>query len=195
MVYTIKLTTTSREKINWYYTLVGLFLLFGYFYSKQSAVSDNDLNKMTITLSHPIEFLKGGARVSHAYHRLWTKETKAAFITDSPGEIAASRAALDSLKQGDTLTIKYSSQSEHDLQNNAKEILIYSLQKLDRSYFDITTYNRSKAAYDKRWRWVMLIGGVLLVLRGLTVINLKTSYILGGLSLATVIVLKLLDKF
>jgi hypothetical protein len=186
--------TTSANKINWYFTVVGLFLLAGYFYPKKTTVSDIDLNSKTITLSHNIEFLKGGSRQS-SFHRLWTNQTKAAFIIDVPGAIAAKRSALDSLQQSDTLTIKYFSERETDLKNGAKEIPIYFLQKADKLYFDTTAYNHAATAYNKRLNWIILIIGVLLTLNGLTIINMRTAFILAGISVAIIVVLRLLNKF
>jgi hypothetical protein len=50
------------------------------------------------TLSHNDEIIKGGSK-GRSFHRLWTDETKAAFIIDVPGEIASKWKPLDSLKQ------------------------------------------------------------------------------------------------
>ena len=186
--------TNTKDKINWYNVLVGLLLLTGYFYFHPPKVDDLDLNTKTITLSHNIEFIKGGSK-ARSFHRLSTDETKAAFIIDVSGENASKWKLLDSLKQGDTLTIKYAGKKEPDLGNSAKEIPIYFLQKVGKLYFDTNDYNQSKAATDKRWNWLMLIGGVLAILRGLTVVKSTVAYVLGGISLAVIIILRLLGVF
>ncbi len=186
--------TKPIDKINWYYILVGLFLLFGYFYPKKTTIDDINLTTKTITLSHNIEFIKGNSK-SNSFHRLWTNETKAAFTINVPGEIAAKCTLLDSLRKGDSLRIKYSSKREIDIEDATKEIPIYFLQKVDKLYFDTTAYNHSKADYERRRNLLMLIGGIFLTLRGLTIINSKIAYILAALSIVTIVVLKLLNKF
>ena len=152
------------------------------------------MNTTTITLSHDIQFIHGNSR-SKSFHRLWTNETKAAFTIDAPGSIAAKWAVIDSLKKGDTLTIKYSAWQEKEVEDKSKEVPIYFLEKGDHLYFDTNAYNEANKAYDNRWNKLMLVGSVLLILRGLTIINSKTTYILAALSLATIIVLRILNKF
>jgi len=187
--------TTPKDKINWYYALIGLLFLAGHFYSKNTPIDDPELKKITITLSQDIEYIKGSSRNSNSFHRIWTNQTKAAFIIDVPGGMAANWRPLDSLKRGDSLTIKYESTREIDLGNGAKEIPIYFLQRGERLYFDTAAYNQSSAIYSQRWGWIFLIGGGLLILRGLTLINSKVSFILGGASFAVIVVLRLLNKF
>jgi hypothetical protein len=186
--------TKPKDKINWFYALLGLFFLAGYFYPNNTPIDDSDLKTKVITLSRDIEYISGH-RSNNSYHRLWTNETKAAFKIEAPGGLAAKWKPLDSLKRGDSLTIKYVNASDIDVGNGVKEIPIYSLQKADRLYFDTAGYNQSKIVYDKRWGWIFLIGGALLTLRGLTVINSKTSYILGGIAFAIIVVLRILGKF
>jgi hypothetical protein len=188
------LMTIPKDKINWYYALIGLFFLVGHFYPKDTAIDEADLKKIKITLSQDIEYIKG-RRGNNSFHRLWTTETKAAFIIDVPGGMAAKWRPLDSLKHGDSLTIKYESARDIDVGNGAKEIPIYFLQKGERLYFDTTSYNQSETVYSTRWSWIFLIGGALFILRGLTLINSKVSYIIGGLSFAVIVILRILNKF
>jgi hypothetical protein len=185
---------TPKDKINWYYVLLGLFFLAGYIYPNNTAVDDIDLKSKIVTLSRDIEYIKGN-RSNDSYHRLWTNESQAAFIIQVPGGMAAKWTPLDSLKHGDSLTIKYQSTREKDLWDQAKQIPIYFLQKGEKLYFDPTAYNQSQIVYDKRWGWIFLTGGTLFILRGLTLINSKTTYILGGISLAIIIALRVLGKF
>ena len=184
----------AKDKINRNYILVGLLLLVGCFYPQPSKIDDIDLNTKTITLSHNAEFIKGSSR-SGSFHRLWTNETKAAFKIDVSGGIASKWTPLDSLKRGDTLTIKYAGKKEADLGDHAKEIPIYFLQKAGKLYFDTNAYNQSQAAYEKRWFWITLICGLLLILRGLSIVKPKVAYVLVGLSLTAIIILRLLGMF
>jgi hypothetical protein len=186
--------TTPKDKINWYYALLGLILIAGYFYPNNTKVDDSELKTKAITLSRDIEFIPR-SRNSASFHRLWTNETSAAFIVKLPGEIAAKWRPLDSLKRGDSLTVKYLSSRENDLWDEASEVPVYYLQKAGKIYFDTPAYNQSKAAYNKRLGWLALIGGSLFILRGLTIINSKTSYILGGIAFVVIVVLRLLNRF
>ena len=187
------MTTNSKNKINWYYILLGLLFIAGYCYPN-TIIEEADLNTKTITLYRDIELLKGGAR-DRPYHRFWTNETKAAFIIKVPGSIAAKPELLSSLMKGDTLTIKYFSADETEVNNKSKEIPIYFLKKGDHLYFDAASYNRANTIIDNRWNWLLLIGGILLTLRGTTIINSKTTYILAGISLVIIVVLRIINKF
>ena len=188
------MTSTSKEKINWFYIIVGLFLLIGVFYFKGYKITESDLVTKKISLSRNIQNIHGNSR-SASFYRLWANETKAAFKIDVPGGIASKWSPLDSLTKGDTLEIKYLLDNESELENSSKEIPIYSLQKSDRLYFDINDYNQSINLYDKRWNWITLILGGLLLLRGLKMISSKTSYIIGIISFSIIVILRILNLF
>lgn len=186
--------TELKDKINWFYVLLGAFFLIGYFYPDNTPVNDLDLKTKTVTLSRDIEYVSGH-RSNNSFHRLWTNETQAAFKIEVPAGIAANWKPLDSLKRGDCLVIKYENARETDLRDGASEIPIYFLQKGERLIFDTTAYNIGKVVYAKRWGWIFLIGGALFILRGLTLVNSKTTWILGGISFAVILALRLFGKF
>lgn len=173
--------------------LLGLLFLAGYFFPSKLAVDEGDLATTTVTLSRDIIYI-GGAK-SRSFHRLWTNEAKAAFKIEVPGGMAAKGAPLDSLKRGDTLTIKYRVGREKEFGNKAKEIPVYHLEKSGTLFFTVDRYNEAKADYDRRWKVIFLIGAVICLLRGMALTSSKTSFILGALAVAVLIVLRLLDKF
>jgi hypothetical protein len=187
------MATKAKDKTNGRNLLLGLFFLIAYFFPSKAAVDERDLATATVTLSRDIVYIPGSG--SKSFHRLWTNETKAAFKIEVPGGMAARGVALDSLKQGDTLTIKYREGREKDFGSKAKEIPVYHLEKRGTLFFDAYRYNQAKADYDRRWKVIFLIGAVLCLLRGMALTSSKTSFILGGLAVATLIVLRLLDKF
>lgn len=187
------MTKKQKDKLSGRNLLLGLFFGLAYFFPSRAAVDEQDLNTLTVTLSHDIvDIPHSGGR---SFHRLWTNETKAAFKIEVPGGMAAKGAPLDSLKQGDTLTIKYREGREKDFGNKAKEIPVYHLEKDGVLFFDAYRYNEAKADYDRRWKVIFLIGAVLCLLRGMALISSNTSFILGGLALVALIALRLLDKF
>jgi hypothetical protein len=187
------MTKKQKDKLSGRNLLLGLFFLIGYFFPSKAAVEERDLNTMTVTLSRDIVYI-GGAK-SRSFHRLWTNETKAAFKIEVPGGMAAKGVPLDSLKRGDTLTIKYREGREKDFGNKAKEIPVYHLEKRGTLFFDAYRYNEAQADYDRRWKVIFLIGAVLCLLRGMALTSSKTSFILGALAVAVLIVLRLMDKF
>ena len=52
------MTNHSKNKINWYYCLVGLFALFLYFFSHDTQIQEMDLETKKIVLFKNIEFIK-----------------------------------------------------------------------------------------------------------------------------------------
>ena len=188
-------TSKPKEKINWYYILIGLFIIFLYFYSNDSPVNEVDLDTKIITLYRDIEFIKGRSGRYGPHHRIWSNESQAAFIIDSHAGTASSEEPLDSLRKGDTIKIKYYSSRENDLENKAKDISVYFLQKGKTIYFDTNMYNKVMENYQKRSNWLMTIGAVLLMLRGLTIIKSKTAYTIGGISFVIIISLIFLHRF
>ena len=171
--------TKGKSIHNRYYILVGAFFIIGFFYIKGESIRDNDLTEATITLKMNIEYRARGAGYE-SYHRIWANETKAAFKIEVPGGIAANWAPLDSLKQGDTLTIEYYSTHKDDLADASKEIPIYFLQKSGRTYFDPETYNQANIGYNNRWRWIFLCMGILSVVRGVAIFPKKVIYMLAA---------------
>ena len=144
-------------------------------------------------LNNNIEYL-GGRSNSPSYYRLWANKTKADFIINVAGEIAARGKSLDSLKRGDTVTIQYYANRENDL-TTSKDIPIYFLKRGDTIYFDKDSYARGDALYGKRLRWLILIPGIIFILGGLKIISERTGFIIGGISLLLIIILRILNKF
>ena len=184
----------SKKQINWSIVLLGLGLMVYYFYPQGKDFTADDLSTKTVTLSSNIENLHS-TRSSSSYHRLWTRETKAAFTIASPGEVVAPDGSLDSLKKGDTLTVKYSSIHDNELNNGVKEIPIYYLQKGKRVYFELSSYNKAQDAATGRYKIIAIIIGILTLLYGFNVISKKITWIAAGAGLVLVIVLRALDMF
>ena len=188
------MTIPSNNKTNWNYIIIGAILFCFVLYNKNKKISTSDFNSKVVSLKRNIEYIKGGSR-SSSFYRLWTNETKAAFKVEVPGGIATSWNLSDSLREGDSLEVKYRSDRETDLLNKSKEIPIYFLQKSNTLYFDTDSYYKAKTVYDSRWNWIMLIMGGLLILRGTTIINSKTTYLIGVISALIIITLRILNKF
>jgi hypothetical protein len=184
----------EKNKINWYYLIVGAVLLSGYFYLKDTGAAAGDLDQKTVTLKRDVEYMSTGSR-SEPYYRLWVNETKAAFKIEVPGGIAAGWSSLDSLKRGDTLVIKYLSASDADLQDGSKELSVYSLERSGSSYFTTAAYNQANKGYTGRWRWIMLTMAVLLILRGTTILSERLTWILAAVCAGVILVLRVLNKF
>ena len=183
----------SKDKTNGGNLLLGLLFLLSYFLPSKAAVDEWSLATTMVTLSRDIVYIPGSG--SKSFHRLWTNETRAAFKIEVPGGMAAKGTPLDSLKRGDTLTIKYSNGSEKDFGNKAKDIPVYHLQKGNTLFFDADGYNEAAADYDQRWKVIFLIGAVLCGLRGLGLISSNMGFLLGGVAVAALITLRLLNKF
>jgi hypothetical protein len=187
-------TDTQKKAINWRNVIIGVLAIGYFFYPQGSDLTTSDLNSKTVVLSINIETIHSTHR-STTYHRLWTKETKAAFTIASPGEVVAPDGSLDSLKKGDTLTVKYYHGDENKLNNGVKEIPIYYLQKGKRVYFELNSYNKAQDATTARYKLIALIAGIITLLNGFNVINKKLTWIIGGGAAAVVIILLCLNKF
>jgi hypothetical protein len=185
------MTTTQKRKINGYFVVLGLLAVTTGFYLPAEKIEPADLTTATVTLAHNAEYSKSQWRGSSVY-LLRTREARADFVIDVAGGIAANWKPLDSLRTGDTLSIQYARGEASELNDAAKEITIYSLQKASRLYFGVAEYNASSTRYGNKLAWFTWIAGVLLLLNGLTILKDKTTYILLGVFLGACILLRMI---
>jgi len=184
----------SKKQIKWTIILLGLVAIGYYFYPQGEDLMPDDLSSKTVTLSLDIKMIHS-THSSSSYRQLWTNETKAAFTIASPGNVVAPDGSLDSLKKGDTLTVKYYKINENELNNGVNEIPIYYLQKGRRVYFELASYNKVKDATTFRIKVIAIISGILMLLYGFNVIDKKTTWIAAGAGVALFIILRALNKF
>jgi len=184
----------SKKQIKWTVVLLGLVGIGYYFYPQGEDLTPDDLSSKTVTLSSDIKTISG-TRHSSSYHLLWTKGTKAAFTIATPGEVAAPDGSLDSLKKGDSLTVKYYHIHDNELNDGAKEIPIFYLQKGKRVYFELASYNKVQDATAFRLRVIGVVVGILMLLYGFNVINQKYAWITAGAGVVLFIILRALNLF
>jgi hypothetical protein len=185
---------SEKQKINWSTVVMGLGLIIYCFYAKSPDLTASDLSSKTITLSSDIATISSPHRTV-TYRKLWTKETKAAFTIANSGYVVAPDGSLDSLKKGDTLIVKYSNSHDNELNTQFKEIPIYYLQKGKRVYFELDSYLKVDNANVARYKVLAIIGGILMLLYGFNVTNKKFIWIAGGIALAVLVILRILNKF
>jgi len=184
----------TEKTIDWRTIIVGIGAIVYFFYPKGSDLTADDLSSKTVVLSSNIETIHS-TRTSSTRRRLWTKETQAAFTIASAGDVLTPEGSLDSLKKGDTLIVKYYSIRYADLQNGAKEIPIYYLQKGKRVYFELNAYNKTQNAITSRYKLIALVAGIIMLLNGFNIIDQKRTWIIGGAAAAVIITLLILNKF
>ncbi len=185
------MTTTKKDKINWFYVILGLFFGLGFLWSDRKEIDESELVTKTIVVSHDIRKI-GGRRSKYEY-RLWTNEYQCSFVIKTAGGIAADWNDLDNITKNDTLTIKIHNSRLSDMNKKSEDIPIYSLIKNNSLVYDIDSYNSSQKTLDKRWNVIFVIMSVLFILRGLIIISSKTAYVLAGLSAVIIITLRILN--
>ena len=185
----------SKKQVKWTLVLLGLGLIGYFFYPEGRDLTPDDLSSKTVTLNLNAELIHSSRSGGSSYRRLWTKETQAAFTIASPGGVVAPDGSLDSLKKGDTLTIKYSSVHDNELNNGVKEIPIYYLQKGKRVYFELNAYNKAQDAAAHRLKVIAIITGILMLLYGFNVINQKYAWVTVGAGVVVFVVLRALNLF
>ncbi len=185
------MTTTRKDKINWFYLILGLFSGLLFLWPDKKDILESELETKTVIISHNIK--KIGGRNSKYEYKLWTNEYQCSFVIEIAGCIAAHWDNLDNITKNYTLIIKINSNRLSDLNKKSEDIPIYSLIKNNKGVYDIESYNNSQKKYDKRWKVIFIIMCIILILRGLTIISSKTANILAGLSVAIIITLRFLN--
>lgn len=180
-----------NDKVNWFYIALGLFFISAFFWTDKPDINEYDLKSEVIILCQDIKKING-TRTSYEY-RLNTNKYDCSFIIETAGGMAAGWKNLDSLKKNDTLEIKYHSSRNIDLFEKGELIPIYTVIKDENIIYSLESYKKSQQTLDKRWKIIFLILGVLFILRGLTVISSKMSYIIAGIIIATIIALRFLN--
>ncbi len=182
--------TPKKDKLNWFYIGLGLFFSLSFLWADKKDVVESELETKTIVVSQDIQ--KTGGRSNYEY-RLWPKEYACSFVIKTAGGIAAHWVNLDNITQNDTLIIKIHNSRLADLNKKSEDIPIYSLMKNNKWVYDLDSYNKSQKNYDKRWNVILIIMSILFVLRGMTIISSKTTYILAAISASIIITLRLLN--
>ena len=185
----------SKKEINWTIILVALGLIGYYFFPQGKDLTPDDLSSKTVTLNSDVTMIHNSKRDGSTYRQLWTKEAKGAFTIASPGDVVAPDGSLDSLKKGDTLTIKYASIHDDELNTRFKEIPIYYLQKGKRVYFELNAYNKVQNAATVRIKVIAIIIGILMLLYGFNLVNKKFMWIAGGTGIVLFVILRALNWF
>jgi hypothetical protein len=185
-------SSSTKPKINGYFIIVGLLLLGFRFFQPAETTSQSDLNTKVITLAQNSHY-STGRRHGTAYE-LSANEAKATFVIDVAGGMAAKWGPLKSLLRGDTLQVQYRSEEEGALNNHSKWITVYALQKQGRVYYGLADYYAASIRFERRLTLLACFAGGLLVLNGLSVINSKTIYILAGIGLVILVLLRIFDN-
>ena len=185
--------TTHKDKTNWFYLALGLLFILSFFLVDKSDIRENELETKTIIVSNDIQ--KTGGRRSKFEYRLGSREYQCSFVIKAAGALAAKWTNIENTINNDTLTIKIHSSRLQDLSKQSEYIPIYSLIKNNKLVYDVDNYNISQKTIDRRWSLIFIVVGILFILRGLTIISSKTSYILSGLSIIAVITLRLLNMW
>lgn len=181
----------KKDKVNWFYVILGLFFCLGFLWSDKKDILENELETKTVVVSHDIRKI-GGRRSKYEY-QLWSNEYQCSFVIKTAGGIAAHWDYLDNITKNDTLIIKIHNSRLSDLKKKYEDIPIYSLVKNNNQVYDIYSYNNSQKTLDKRWNVIFIIMSILFIFRGLTLISSKTTYIIAGLSVTIIITLRLLN--
>ena len=185
------MTTSKKDKVNWFYIILGLFFCLGFLWADKKDITESELETKTIVVRDDIRKI-GGRRSKYEY-QLWTNEYQCSFVIKKAGGIAAHWDNLDNITKNDTLIIKIHNSRLSDLNKKSEDIPIYSLIKNNKWVYDTDSYNNSQKQYNKRWNIIFVIMSILFILRGLTIISSKTVYILAGFSATIIITLRLLN--
>jgi hypothetical protein len=183
--------TEPKGKKNWFYLTLGMLFILSFLWTDKINIQENDLETRTIIVSHDIQYT--GGRRSKFEYRLGSTEYPCSFVIKSAGALAAKWTNLENTIKNDTLIIKIHTNRLQDLNKKTEDIPIYSLIKNNKLVYDTDGYNISQKTIDRRWSLIFIIIGILFILRGLTIISSKTSYILSGLSIIVMITLRLLN--
>ena len=183
--------TKPKDKKNWFYLTLGMLFILSFLWKDKNNIHENNLETITIIVSNDIQYI--GSRRSKFEYILYSSEYKCSFVINSAGALAAKWTNLENTVKNDTLIIKIHTSRLQDLNKKTEEIPVYSLIKNNKLVYDVDSYNISQKTIDLRWSLIFIIIGILFILRGLTIISSKTSYILSGLSIVIIITLLLLN--
>lgn len=179
----------NKDTINFKYILIAIICLILYFIPNQKNINVNNLVFKVIIVSYDITDISGSK--SEIKYRISDKENTCSFVVDRVGAIAAKWKNLDNIVKNDTLQIQIHKNSLKKL-NTTADITIYTLIKNKQLIFDLDGYNKELNVYEKKWDTTYIIGFVLFIFRGFTIISSNVAYILVAL---TVIIFLILNHF
>jgi len=179
----------NKNKTNWFYVVLGLlFIVAWFFFSSKKETTEDVLVSKTVVVEHVIRMV-GSFRETNNY-KLSATNYEASFVIEKGN---GQWKRLDSITKGDSLIVKIFNKRIHDLGDKTEEIPICSLIRNGELIYSLEDYNSSQERYSNRKSMFYIFIGLLLFLRGFQIISSKISYVLGGVGIAIIITLILLD--
>lgn len=182
----------NNDRINFSYIILGILIIFIGVYSTYDNVESSELVKISVLSNGKIVNISG--KHSSNVYRINAQNYSCSFVIPKEGYTATKGHLIERISLNDSLEISIKRKDIIDL-DTKKEIQFYSLIRNNETIFLVSDYNTAISNYKNRWLKVCLIIGIILLLRGFTIISSNWTYIISIISFIIVIILRLQNKW
>ena len=187
----IKKMKKQQTNFNWYFILTGILILYFGLTNNQQINKSSSVAKITVKLDKDIINVKG--RTSSIDYKIWTKEYKNQFNILNGSINRNKYEAISELKSGQILKLYIKSSDLNNLLAGKEDIDIIGIRQNGISLMTPNEFYLNRNLYNVRIKIFSVFTALMLLLNGLTNIQKKINYIIIGVFIGAIIIMRILE--
>lgn len=181
----------QQTNFNWYFILTGILILYFGLTNNQQINKSSNVAKITVKLDKDIINVKG--RTSSIDYKIWTKEYKNQFNILNGSINRNKYEAISELKSGQILKLYIKSSDLNNLLAGKEDIDIIGIRQNGISLMTPNEFYLNRNLYNVRIKIFSVFTALMLLLNGLTNIQKKINYIIIGVFIGAIIIMRILE--
>lgn len=179
----------KKSNRNWYFIFIGILMLY-FGLSNNVTSKRTELQKITVELENDIASAKGR---STADYKFWTKTFKNRFNILNASVSKDKQDAVANLKKDQKVDLLIKSSDFQSLSEGKNEITVIGLSLNGNSLMTPDEFYDNREWYKIRQGLFALFLGFMLLLNGLAKIPQKINYILIGIFIAAIAIMRFFE--
>ena len=181
--------TKQKSNFNWYFLLAGILILYFGLTNNQS-INQSSLEKIRVELNKDITNVKG--RRSSVDYKFWTKEYKNQFNILNGSITRGKHEEIAELKSGQVVELYITTADLKNLSDGKEDIDIMGISQNGIPLMTTDEFYHNRDLYKVRLKIFSVFTGLMLILNGLTNIPKKINYIIIGIFIGAIIIMRML---
>ncbi len=182
--------TKQKSKFNWYFLIAGILILY-FGLSNNQSTKQSELQKITVELYKDITNVKG--RRSSVDYKFWTKEYKNQFNILNGSITRGKHESIANLKGGQIVDLFITTSDLEKLSVGKEDITVRGINLYENSLMTTDEFYHNRELYRVRLKLFSVFTALMLMLNGLTNISKKLNYIIIGIFIGTIIIMRILE--
>ena len=190
VILTTNKVTKQKSNTNWYFLLAGALILYFGLTNNQST-EQSELKKLTVELHNDITNVKG--RRSSVDYKFWTKEYKNQFNILNGSITRGKHQQIADLKGGQVVELYITTADLKNLSDGKEDIDVMGISQNGIPLMTTDEFYHNRDLYKVRLKIFSIFTALMLILNGLTNIPNKINYIIIGVFIGVIIIMRMLE--